>query len=598
MEELKIHGFGISNFRSFGDDVQYVGPLKKFNIVIGENNSGKSNVARYVKRVVRAYLSPQNDFKPDNRDKPQGNSHYPPNFLWVLVPITSEFIAKFFGNNQQNAMAKPLVLDFLNAIDAPQNPPPGHVWLPIVSNGHANGLELGKVFKAGSFLNNSTSQNGLSTLWKIAHPGHSGGSADQHWIPELLKIATTHAKKSFLVETIPAGRKVETALPNYEEEFGLQSENARKFIRELAALESPNYSAVSDKSKWIKIQNFLRTVMRDESISLEVPHTQDTINFQWDSKYLPIEDLGTGVYQAILLAARATLSENQVICLEEPELHFHPELQRQIMHYLEKETSNQYFITTHSAHIMDAVDACIINVTLEDGQSKISLPLTAHDKRIVCHRLGYRPSDLLQSNCLVWVEGPSDRIYLNYWLKKLAPELEEGWHYSYSVYGGRVLSNFSADDENDENDEVEEFIKILPINRFAVMIMDSDRQNVEDSINVSKTRLKDELEKVGGVVWVTRGKEIENYVSYEARLAAVMSTHKSAKKLAKEKEHETEWDHPLAYINKANGKIETRLSKVKIANEAIKREPDFGILDLNQRMKEIIDFIRHANRMD
>ena len=116
--------------------------------------------------------------------------------------------------------------------------------------------------------------------------------------------------------------------------------------------------------------------MRDETINLEVPATQDTINFQWDSKYLPIEDLGTGVYQAILLAARATLAENQVICIEEPELHFHPELQRQIMHYLDKETSNQYFITTHSAHIMDSVDACVISVTLENGQSKISTPLT------------------------------------------------------------------------------------------------------------------------------------------------------------------------------------------------------------------------------
>lgn len=594
MQELKIHGFSISNFRSFGNDPQFVGPLRKFNIVIGENNSGKSNIARYLKRIVSKYLSPQNDFKHDPRDKPQTGSPYPPNVVWVLVPITSEFLQKFFGTGQQSARARPLAISFLKAFIEHEPTLPDYVWVPIAAKGH--GLDLGKVFKAGSFVDAEESRGSLHALWQIAL-GQHGGSANQHWIPQLLSIATTHAANSFSVETIPAGRKVETALPNYEEEFGHATENAKTFIRELALLERPIYSAVGDKSKWATIQNFVRTVMRDETINLEVPATQDTINFQWDSKYLPIEDLGTGVYQAILLAARATLVENQVICIEEPELHFHPELQRQIMHYLEKETSNQYFITTHSAHIMDAVDACVISVALENGQSKISMPLTDQDRRAVCHRLGYRPSDLLQSNCLIWVEGPSDRIYLNHWLKKLAPDLEEGWHFSYSVYGGRVLSNFSAVDKVESDDEIEEFIKILPINRFAVLIMDSDKRGADEVLNGSKTRLHDELKKSGGIVWVTAGKEIENYLPYETRRVAVTNVHKGAEKLAKGIEHETEWDHPLAYINKANEIVEVGFSKVKIADEATKADADFSVLDLNLRMKEVIDFIKHANRM-
>src|SRR5262245_47383981 len=48
---LRINGFGISRFRSFGDKEQFFGPLEKINIVIGENNSGKSNILRFIKRV-------------------------------------------------------------------------------------------------------------------------------------------------------------------------------------------------------------------------------------------------------------------------------------------------------------------------------------------------------------------------------------------------------------------------------------------------------------------------------------------------------------------------------------------------------------------
>ena len=44
-----IEGFRISNYRSFGVTAQLVGPLKKVNLIVGQNNSGKSNVLRFLK---------------------------------------------------------------------------------------------------------------------------------------------------------------------------------------------------------------------------------------------------------------------------------------------------------------------------------------------------------------------------------------------------------------------------------------------------------------------------------------------------------------------------------------------------------------------
>ena len=39
-----IDGFGISSYRSFGSDIQLIGPCNKINFFIGQNNSGKSNI--------------------------------------------------------------------------------------------------------------------------------------------------------------------------------------------------------------------------------------------------------------------------------------------------------------------------------------------------------------------------------------------------------------------------------------------------------------------------------------------------------------------------------------------------------------------------
>jgi len=44
---MYIDGIGISNYRSFGD-LQLIGPFSKINFLIGQNNSGKSNVLLFL----------------------------------------------------------------------------------------------------------------------------------------------------------------------------------------------------------------------------------------------------------------------------------------------------------------------------------------------------------------------------------------------------------------------------------------------------------------------------------------------------------------------------------------------------------------------
>jgi hypothetical protein len=118
--------------------------------------------------------------------------------------------------------------------------------------------------------------------------------------------------------------------------------------------------------------------------------------------------------------------------------------------------------------------------------------------------MGYKASDLLQSNGIIWVEGPSDRNLITRWISLINPKLEEGLHYSIMYYGGRLLANCTFDVDFLEDN----FIPLLRINRNAYVVIDRDNSA---KVNKTKTRINNEIGE--GKCWITQGREIENYLN-------------------------------------------------------------------------------------
>ena len=311
-----------------------------------------------------------------------------------------------------------------------------------------------------------------------------------------------------------------------------------------------------------------------------------------DNKRLPISSLGTGIHEVIILATAATFLENSILCVEEPELHLHPLLQKKLIHYLSEHTSNQYFFTTHSAHLLDAVDdIAIFHVRHDAEKTTVGAIETSNARFNVCSDLGYKASDLLQANCIIWVEGPSDRIYLNKWLKSTDSNLVEGVHYSIMFYGGRLFSHLTAEDPEDREARTTDFISVRKLNRQTCIVFDSDKSKSGGSLNATKRRLKREFDKGPGFTWVTKGREIENYIDPNILEGCVKHVHPSAGGLI----GKSEWSNTLKYTKKRTSETRTA-DKVKVARYYDENhDPDLGVLDLKAQINKLRKFVYESN---
>lgn len=191
----------------------------------------------------------------------------------------------------------------------------------------------------------------------------------------------------------------------------------------------------------------------------------------------------------------------------------------------------------------------------------------------------------MNSNCVIWVEGPSDRIYLKHLIDLLSDdELHEGQHYSVMFYGGKLLSHLTADDPQ----MVSELISLLKINRNSAILIDSDRKKHGGWVNETKRRIKNEAQETGAYVWTSQGREIENYFKPEFWASHMTVTQSEV----------GPYDQVFEAVKRKKPDGKTINTKVELARWATNHISVGDIaLDGEARSKEVIKFIRASNYM-
>jgi hypothetical protein len=568
---VKIKNLAIAGYRSFGKDPQCFDNFTKVNLFIGRNNSGKSNIIRFLSEIVSNKV---------------GGEMPALNALAYHLPIRPPML---IGSGEHVSVTGWHRLTEGKVNDYHRTTASHLIYKILNEKRRVDGTELCWSFAAlpgqQPVLDSWTqailvlSDSDLSTLYRIL-TNYMGGNRSEQWEPEILRILQMQIP-SAKVAVIPANRQI-----------GVKGSTSNGFdgtgiIERLARLQNPDVHNQADRKRFSDITDFLQNVIDKPDATIEIPFERDTILVHMDGKVLPIESLGTGIHEVLILASAATVLTDMVVCIEEPELHLNPILQRKLIRYLTKHTTNQYFISTHSAALMDNNEVEIYHVRLQDSMSIVERVTSDNQRSTVCEDLGYHPSDLLQANCVIWVEGPSDRVYLNHWLRGLSPDFLEGIHYSIMFYGGKLASHLSNEDYSDE---IDDFISLRRLNRRGVIILDSDREKPHTKLNQTKKRLQTEFDKGPGHAWVTDGREIENYIPQDQLRDAIANKCPRSKLLT----NLERYDNCLR-IKSQKGN-ENQAPKVEVARYiASHYEPDFNILDLKGRMKKLLEFIQDSN---
>jgi predicted ATP-dependent endonuclease of OLD family len=153
-----------------------------------------------------------------------------------------------------------------------------------------------------------------------------------------------------------------------------------------------------------------------------------------------------------ILAFMRRCDPDALVLLDEPDRHLHPSLQRVMLEVIAAEARRldaQVVVATHSSVLTNPelgrrVGAKV--VVAARGRFEELL-----DARRVLDDLGVTSGDLVQANGLIWVEGPSDRLYLKTWIElytrtKGLPAPIERVHYAFVSYGGALLKHLALTD--------------------------------------------------------------------------------------------------------------------------------------------------------
>lgn len=281
-------------------------------------------------------------------------------------------------------------------------------------------------------------------------------------------------------------------------------------------------------------ENFLsKNIFEGKDITLIPKIKKDNVTVKiGNEQEREIHELGDGIQSLIILTFPMFMNKDKdmVFFIEEPEINMHPGMQRVFFNAIQNEgfKNHQYFITTHSNHLLD-MSFNYEEVTIfmfkklehENGKKdfRYELEQVKPGSIEMLEQLGVKNSSVFQSNCTIWVEGITDvyiiREYINRELKNQGKEGKyvENLHYSFVEYGGACISHLRYNKQSEDTEGTyDEKIDIGKISNKPIIVADFDREEKHEK----------RIESLGDVYYyMDEVKELENTLSEEILLKII-----------------------------------------------------------------------------
>lgn len=472
-------------YRCFSTEWAGFSALKPISVIIGRNNTGKSQLLELVRLCCASSPAPQVAFR-------------------------------FSGN--------------LEAQELQPSFPANHSEGDLRGNHWSNhGAKL-----VGQCCTWEVIKGGSPNVISINAPDVSLAPYERRLSDTLVRIPMPFAGKSF--RHLLADRDIRTEDASGSLQLGADGSGATNIIRRFIVSSSPELPRDVIQTQ---VLDALNQVFASDGHFTEIQvqqHDDDKTDGQrghWEvylgeqtKGLIALSRSGSGLKTTILVLLNLLAiphiekqsPSNYVFAFEELENNLHPALLRRLIRFIEhhvlKHACN-VFLTTHSGVALDyfgASDQAQVVHVKHDGQYATTSTVAAHLDRLgVIAELGAKPSELLQANGIVWVEGPSDCVYLNAWISEVSGHtLKEGRDYLCAFYGGALLARAQFATAEAADDEL---VNLLHVNPRVIVVCDSDRDGAGRHLKPRVRRIRAELEKIdGAVMWVTDCKEIENYL--------------------------------------------------------------------------------------
>ena len=504
---MLIENIEIKGWRSFDCEGVKIQKIKRINLFIGPNNYGKSNIGRFFLHLKTSQIEAVNSSPYAKYLKFDSQMSYLHGWAWTRCDIEANIRVSSNQISEFKCYFSPAEHNIDLAFKFEQST--GNSSCQLLVDGNS-------LIDPKSEPENPKLLNFHNGYYEEIH-SHSNGSKD-----------TTHYWDTFLKSFVFVDAiRHHNRSSNLSHPFYFDGASTIKELTTLSTDESHRAQWMEYKKNlkgWISEllkENISNIEIIDGNLRIDVLRESNDINFT-------LGELGTGVSQLIMLLSHLYLNKNKHlnIFLEEPEANLHPEALCKFLNIIDVEFKNHsFFITTHSSAVIDQFKKGwnIYKISRKNNSAtELKLCENLTDYYHLFDDLGIKASQILQSNLVIWVEGPSDRIYLKKWIDFHSnSKFKENIHYSFIYYGGSNLTSFTFSDASEEID----LIRIFNTSRYTVLVCDSDC-HCEEEWNEGdfKKRVLDRLHELDNLregnrdinkynlVWITYGREIENYI--------------------------------------------------------------------------------------